>query len=71
MGGSFAPDHKGMPILPRDVEVDFLRRQVLTSRTITGGLPIPWTARSSPSCGPGPTATRPSGAPETPRKGRL
>ncbi len=37
MGASFAPNHKGMPILPRDAKVDFLRRQVLTSRNIRGG----------------------------------
>lgn len=37
MGASFAPNHKGMPILPHDSKVDFLRRQVLTSRNITGG----------------------------------
>ncbi len=37
MGASFAPNHKGMPILPRDAKVDFLRRQVLTSRNIKGG----------------------------------
>jgi fatty acid desaturase len=37
MGASFAPNHKGMPILPRDSKVDFLRRQVLTSRNIRGG----------------------------------
>ncbi|MDO7881909.1 fatty acid desaturase family protein [Salinibacterium soli] len=37
MGASFAPNHKGMPILPRDSKVDFLRRQVLTSRNIGGG----------------------------------
>ncbi|MET3767992.1 fatty acid desaturase [Marisediminicola sp. UYEF4] len=36
MGASFAPNHKGMPILPRDAKVDFLRRQVLTSRNIKG-----------------------------------
>ncbi len=34
MGASFAPNHKGMPLLPRDAKVDFLRRQVLTSRNI-------------------------------------
>ncbi|WP_165069283.1 fatty acid desaturase family protein [Marisediminicola senii] len=34
MGASFAPNHKGMPILPKDAKVDFLRRQVLTSRNI-------------------------------------
>jgi fatty acid desaturase len=37
MGASFAPNHKGMPILPHDSKVDFLRRQVLTSRNIRGG----------------------------------
>jgi fatty acid desaturase len=36
MGSSFAPNHKGMPILPKDTKVDFLRRQVLTSRNIRG-----------------------------------
>lgn len=37
MGGSFAPNHKGMPIIPKDSDMDFLRRQVLTSRNIKGG----------------------------------
>lgn len=37
MGASFAPNHKGMPILPKNSKVDFLRRQVLTSRNIKGG----------------------------------
>jgi fatty acid desaturase len=37
MGASFAPNHIGMPILPRGSKVDFLRRQVLTSRNIKGG----------------------------------
>jgi fatty acid desaturase len=36
LGASFAPNHKGMPILNRDDEHDFLRRQVLTSRNIRG-----------------------------------
>lgn len=36
MGVSFAPNHKGMPIVPRDVNLDFLRRQVLMSRNIRG-----------------------------------
>ncbi|MET1015164.1 MAG: acyl-CoA desaturase [Leifsonia flava] len=36
MGASFAPNHKGMPQLPHDSKVDFLRRQVLTSRNIRG-----------------------------------
>ncbi|MGO1165963.1 MAG: fatty acid desaturase family protein [Janibacter sp.] len=37
MGASFAPNHKGMPLVPRDTRIDFLSRQVLTSRTIRGG----------------------------------
>jgi len=37
MGASFAPNHKGMPQLPAESKVDFLRRQVLTSRNIRGG----------------------------------
>jgi len=36
LGASFAPNHKGMPILRRQDEQDFLRRQVLTSRNISG-----------------------------------
>jgi fatty acid desaturase len=30
----FAPNHKAMPLLDRDTKVDFLRRQVLTSRNV-------------------------------------
>jgi fatty acid desaturase len=30
----FAPNHKAMPLLERDSKVDFLRRQVLTSRNV-------------------------------------
>jgi fatty acid desaturase len=37
LGCSFAPNHKGMPILTADDRSDFLRRQVLTSRNIRGG----------------------------------
>ena len=37
MGASFAPNHKGMPLIPKDSRLDFLRRQVLTSRNIGGG----------------------------------
>jgi fatty acid desaturase len=37
MGASFAPNHKGMPLIPQGSKVDFLGRQVLTSRNITGG----------------------------------
>jgi fatty acid desaturase len=37
MGCSFAPNHKGMPILAKDDKTDYLRRQVLTARNIRGG----------------------------------
>ena len=37
MGASFAPNHKGMAIIPHDSKLDFLSRQVLTSRNIVGG----------------------------------
>jgi len=36
LGGSFAPNHKGMPLVPKDVTVDFFRRQVLMSRNVRG-----------------------------------
>ncbi|HVL62658.1 MAG TPA: acyl-CoA desaturase [Microbacterium sp.] len=37
MGMSFAPNHKGMPLVPNGMKLDFLRRQVLMSRDIRGG----------------------------------
>ncbi|MEV5584986.1 acyl-CoA desaturase [Nonomuraea pusilla] len=37
LGCAFAPNHKGMPVLTADDELDFLRRQVLTSRNVSGG----------------------------------
>jgi fatty acid desaturase len=37
MGAVFAPNHKGMPIVPREAKIDFLRRQVLMSRNVRGG----------------------------------
>ncbi|MCI2959445.1 acyl-CoA desaturase [Agromyces atrinae] len=37
MGASFAPNHKGMPIIPADAKLDFFSKQVLTSRNISGG----------------------------------
>jgi fatty acid desaturase len=37
LGLSFAPNHKGMPMLTDEENTDFLRRQVLTSRNIRGG----------------------------------
>lgn len=36
MGIAFAPNHKGMPVVPRDLVLDFLRRQVLMSRNVSG-----------------------------------
>ncbi|MFC8191682.1 fatty acid desaturase family protein [Cellulomonas sp. NPDC057328] len=37
MGASFAPNHKGMAIVPANSRLDFLSKQVLTSRNINGG----------------------------------
>ena len=37
LGIAFAPNHKGMPVLGEHDKVDFLRRQVTTSRNIRGG----------------------------------
>jgi fatty acid desaturase len=37
LGCSFAPNHKGMPILANHQKLDYLRKQVLTSRNIAGG----------------------------------
>ncbi|WP_433262102.1 fatty acid desaturase family protein [Micromonospora vinacea] len=37
LGSSFAPNHKGMPILGEADDLDYLRRQVLTSRNVRGG----------------------------------
>lgn len=37
MGASFAPNHKGMAIIPAESKIDFLSKQVLTSRNISGG----------------------------------
>jgi fatty acid desaturase len=36
LGCSFAPNHKGMPTLTEADQLDFLRRQVLTSRNVAG-----------------------------------
>ena len=36
LGCSFAPNHKGMPTLTQADQLDFLRRQVLTSRNVRG-----------------------------------
>ena len=37
MGASFAPNHKGMPLIPKDAKLDFFSKQVLTSRNVSGG----------------------------------
>jgi fatty acid desaturase len=37
LGGAFAPNHTGMPTVPPNQKVDFLRRQVLMSRNVNGG----------------------------------
>ncbi|KAM9862929.1 acyl-CoA desaturase [Leucobacter sp. BZR 635] len=37
MGASFAPNHKGMPVIAHDAKLDFFSKQVRTSRNIKGG----------------------------------
>ena len=37
LGCSFAPNHKGMPVLAAEDKIGFLRQQVLTSRNVRGG----------------------------------
>lgn len=37
MGISFAPNHIGMPIVPHGAKLDFLDKQVMTSRNVSGG----------------------------------
>lgn len=34
MGGAFAPNHKGMPLVPENSKINFFERQVLTSRNV-------------------------------------
>lgn len=36
IGSVFAPNHKGMLVLDKDSDLDFLRRQVLTARNVRG-----------------------------------
>ncbi|OLT47032.1 delta fatty acid desaturase [Saccharomonospora sp. CUA-673] len=40
MGSAFAPGHKGMPTLKEGESLDFLRRQVLTTRNVRGGIVV-------------------------------
>ena len=42
LGCSFAPNHKGMPTLSDADQLDFLRRQVLTSRNVAGSRLVDW-----------------------------
>lgn len=42
MGASFAPNHKGMPVIAPDAKVDFFSKQVRTSRNIRGGWWATW-----------------------------
>ncbi|MEN2740417.1 acyl-CoA desaturase [Microbacterium sp. X-17] len=42
MGASFAPNHKGMPIIAPDARIDFFTKQVRTSRNIRGGWWATW-----------------------------
>lgn len=37
LGGAFSPNHIGMPTVPHDADIDFLRRQVRMSRNVRGG----------------------------------
>lgn len=37
LGSAFAASHIGMPTVPKDLKIDFLRRQVLMSRNVSGG----------------------------------
>jgi fatty acid desaturase len=38
LGGSFVPNHVGMPLVRDARELDYLRKQVLTARNISGGV---------------------------------
>lgn len=42
MGASFAPNHKGMPIIDPSARLDFFSKQVRTSRNIRGGWWATW-----------------------------
>lgn len=37
LGCSFAPNHKGMPVIERDADMGFARQQVITARNVSGG----------------------------------
>lgn len=42
MGASFAPNHKGMPVIAPDTRLDFFSKQVRTSRNVRGGWWATW-----------------------------
>lgn len=42
MGASFAPNHKGMPVVAPEARLDFFTKQVRTSRNISGGRWATW-----------------------------
>lgn len=42
LGASFAPAHKGMPLVPPEMKLDFLRRQVMVSRNVRGNPVLDW-----------------------------
>jgi len=42
MGASFAPNHKGMPVIAPGAKLDFFSKQVRTSRNIRGGWWATW-----------------------------
>ncbi|MCD2169594.1 acyl-CoA desaturase [Microbacterium sp. JC 701] len=42
MGASFAPNHKGMPIIEPGAKLDFFSKQVRTSRNVSGGWWATW-----------------------------
>jgi len=42
MGASFAPNHKGMPVIEPGTKLDFFTKQVRTSRNIRGGWWATW-----------------------------
>ena len=42
LGCAFAPNHKGMPTLTQTDQLDFVRRQVLTSRNVRGSRLVDW-----------------------------
>ena len=37
LGSTFAPNHKGMPVMDRDATAPYLQRQVATARNVIGG----------------------------------